>query len=230
MGMKSRIGEDELDEHRVSVVEDQPLYRQMLALLLSSVHGIRLGAVCADAASALTEIDAEATDVALLDLRLPDGDGLAVGRALRRRNPRIGLILLSGADSMHALLEVPRAESPGWSYLSKSSSLSAASLVHAIRRTAKGHAVLDPELARRRRARAQGALAPLSPRQREVLALVAQGLTNSTIAERLGLSTRSVDAHVNAIYAELGITSEGGINPRVAAVRAYLSETVAVDA
>jgi DNA-binding NarL/FixJ family response regulator len=225
-----RVGKAMVDQYRVSVVEDQPLYRQMLALLLSSVHGIRLGAVCAGAAAALAEIDAAATDVALLDLRLPDGDGLAVGRELRRRNPDIGLIILSASDSMQALLEVPQAESRGWSYLSKTSSLSASALVHAIRRTAKGHSVLDPELAQRRRARVEGALAPLSPRQREVLALVAQGLTNSAIAERLGLSTRSVDAHVNAIYAELGIHGEGGVNPRVAAVRVYLSETVPADA
>jgi len=218
-----------VQEYRVAVVEDQPLYREMLAVLLSSVPGLRLGPVCADAASARADIDATEVDVALLDLRLPDGDGLTVGRELRRANPAIGLVLLSGADSMHALLELPQAESAGWSYLSKTSSLSAGSLVHAIRRTARGHSVLDPALAGRRRVRSDGPLASLSPRQREVLALIAQGLTNAGIAEQLTLSTRSVDAHVNAIYAELGIQSAGSRNPRVAAVRAYLADTTPAD-
>lgn len=210
---------------RVAVVEDQPLYRQMLALLLSSLPDLRVVAVCPDAGSARTQLDAGVLDVVLLDLRLPDGDGMSIGRELRRRNPRLGIVVLSSADSMHALLELADSESSGWSYLSKTSSLSAPALVRAIKQTAQGRMVLDPVLTQQRRARADGPLSAVSPRQFEIIELMAEGLTNAAIAERLSLSRRSVDAHVNALYSTLGIRSTADRNPRVEVVRAYLTHT-----
>jgi DNA-binding NarL/FixJ family response regulator len=210
---------------RVAVVEDQPLYRQMLGLLLSGAPGVEVTGVHPNASIALAEIDAARTDVVLLDLRLPDGDGISVGRELRRRSMRIGVVILSSSDSIHALLELTDTEAHGWSYLSKTSSLSAPSLLAAIRATARGHAVLDPALTRDRVPRANSPLASLSPRQREVLALMAEGLTNAAIAEDLGLSRRSVDSHVDAIYTTLGLRSNHAHNPRVDAVRAYLAHS-----
>ncbi|MFI8594127.1 response regulator [Microbacterium sp. NPDC078428] len=210
---------------RVAVVEDQPLYRQMLGLLLSSTTGIRLVAACAGAQDAARSLRASEVDVALLDLHLPDGDGLGVGRALRRENPGIGIVILSASDSMHALLELDADEAAGWSYLSKSSALTAHALVRAIQHTAAGRTVLDPAVTRGRAPRPHGPLDALSARQFEVLGLAAEGLTNHAIAERLGLSRRSVDAHVNAIYHALGIQSSTAHNPRVTAVRSYLAHT-----
>ena len=217
-----------MQPHRIAIVEDQPLYRQMLALLLSSTPALKLVAVCADAASAQRDLRADDLDVALLDLRLPDGDGLSVGRGLRRRNPGLGIVILSASDSMHALLELDDHEAAGWSYLSKSSALSAHSLIRAIQHTAAGRTVLDPTVTRDRRPRPSGPLAQLSARQFEVLGLAAEGLTNSAIADRLGLSPRSVDAHVNAVYQALGIQSTPRNNPRVTAVRSYLAHTARV--
>lgn len=214
-----------MQSYRVAIVEDQPLYRQMLTLLLSTTPSLRLVAACADAATARTQLQPDQLDVALLDLRLPDGDGLSVGRELRRRNPDLGIVVLSASDSMHSLLELDDRESAGWSYLSKSSALTAASLVQTIRHTAAGRMVLDPSVTRSRRPRLDGDLARLSSRQLEVLGLAAEGLTNSAIAERLSLSRRSVDAHVNAIYATLGVQSSPHHNPRVSAVRAYLAQS-----
>jgi DNA-binding NarL/FixJ family response regulator len=213
-----------LTRPRIMVVEDQPLYRQMLTMLLSGIPDLELVGAYESAADART-VDAAAVDVALLDLHLPDGDGMSVGRALRAANPRIGIVLLSASDQMHTLLELPRAEADGWSYLSKTSSLGAAALLHAIRQSSQGRSVLDPAIRAERDIRADGPLAALSRRQREVLALVADGLTNTAIAERLALSSRSVDAHLAAVYAALGIHADGDRNPRVDAVRAFLAHT-----
>lgn len=214
-----------MQSYRVAIVEDQPLYRQMLTLLLSSTPSLRLVAACPDAATARAQLQPDQLDVALLDLRLPDGDGLSVGRELRRRNPDLGIVVLSASDSMHALLELEDREAAGWSYLSKSSALTVKALVQTIQHTAAGRVVLDPTVTRARRPRPDGDLARLSSRQLEVLALAAEGLTNSAIATRLTLSRRSVDSHVNAIYSALGVQSSPDHNPRVSAVRAYLAQS-----
>lgn len=208
----------------VMVVEDQPLFREMLAVLLAEQAGLRVAAVAHNAERARLA-DARALDVALLDLRLPDGDGIGLGRELRRRRPGLGVLILSASDSISTLLEVPGAEAAGWGFLSKNSSLSASALVYAIRAVAAGRAVLDPAIRAQREIRRNSPLARLSARQREVVALVAEGLTNAAIAARLGISPRSVDAHLNAAYGVLGIPATRDRNPRVEAVRSYLEHT-----
>jgi len=209
---------------RILVVEDQPLFKQMLDVLITSVPNFELVA-SVDRASAAGLIDARSIDVALLDLGLPDGDGISLGRRLRADNPRMGVVLLSASNNMHALLELPYAETAGWSYLSKLSCLSAAHLVRALRRSAAGESVLDPELVQQREFHDHGPLASLTPRQRQVVALVAEGLTNTAIAAELGLSRKSVDAHLNMAYTVLGIHSDGHRNPRVEVVRVFLRHT-----
>lgn len=208
----------------VMVVEDQPLFREMLAVLLSDRNGLRVMAV-ADSAHRARTLDLRGVDVALLDLRLPDGDGIRLGRELRQRRPGIGILVLSASDSMSTLLEVPGNEAAGWGFLSKNSSLSASALVYAIRAVAAGRAVLDPAIRAQREVRRNSPLSRLSRRQREVVALVAEGFTNAAIADRLGISPRSVDAHLNAAYGLLGIPASRDRNPRVEAVRSYLRHT-----
>lgn len=208
----------------VMVVEDQPLFREMLAVLLSDQNGLHVAAVASSAESA-RRVDIRTLDVALLDLRLPDGDGIRLGRELRQRRPRLGILVLSASDSISTLLEVPGSEAAGWGFLSKNSSLSASALVYAIRAVAAGRTVLDPAIRAQREVRRNSPLSRLSRRQREVVALVADGLTNAAIADRLGISPRSVDAHLNAAYGLLGIPASRERNPRVEAVRSYLRHT-----
>lgn len=208
----------------VLVVEDQPLFREMLAVLLADQNGLRVAAV-ANSADSARSLDVRGIDVALVDLRLPDGDGISLGRELRRRKPGLGVLVLSAADSISTLLEVPGSEAAGWGFLSKNSSLSASALVYAIRAVAAGRAVLDPAIRAQREVRRNSPLTRLSRRQREVVALVAEGLTNAAIAARLGISPRSVDAHLNAAYGVLGIPASRDRNPRVEAVRSYLQHT-----
>jgi DNA-binding NarL/FixJ family response regulator len=210
---------------RVAVVEDQPLYRQMLASTLSSTPRLRVVAVAGSAGEARVTVRVDAIDVALLDIRLGDGSGIDLGVALREANPRIGILLLSATDALHTLLDLPRSVSQGWSYLSKTSSLSLPTLVRAIEYTAEGRTVLDPELVGKRRPRRGSGLSRLSPRQFEVLRLLAEGLSNAGIASRLGVAPRSVDNHINAIYAELGLASGGVVNPRVGAALRFIEES-----
>lgn len=213
---------------RVAVVEDQPLFRQMLATTLDAANGVSVVTTAAgvDAArSAFADPDLGHVDVALLDVQLGDGSGIDLGVELRATRPGLGIVLLSATDALDVLLELPRSVSQGWSYLSKTSSLSLPTLVRAIEVSAEGRTVLDPELVAKRRPRSGSSLARLSGRQYEVLRLLAEGLSNAGIASRLGLAPRSVDNHIAAVYAELGLASGGVINPRVGAALRFLEES-----
>ncbi|KZX19883.1 response regulator transcription factor [Rathayibacter tanaceti] len=210
---------------RLAVVDDQPLYRHMLTSMLRSVAGVRSVAEAGSAAEARSTLRPAKLDVAILDIELGDGDGIELGRRLRSTAPELGIVLLSAVDAMHRFLRLDRSEARGWSYLSKSSSLSAPALLAAVRATAAGRTVLDPALVAARTARRDSPVAGLSPRQYEVLAGLASGLTNAAIGERLGIAVRSVDNHVNAVYAALGVRSDGQRNPRVDATLHFLEHT-----
>jgi len=210
---------------RVAVVEDQPLYRDMLVSLLTAEPGVDVVAVASGAVAARELIIPGGVDVAILDVELGDGNGVGLGLSLRARDAALGIVLLSSHDVMTLLLDLPEDMSSGWSYLSKTSSTTMATLMHALRETAAGGTVLDPGLVDRARPRSGSAIAGLSARQYQVVQLVAQGLTNTAIAERLELSPRSVENHLNTIYAALDLEPNGSRNPRVAAVLQFIEES-----
>jgi DNA-binding NarL/FixJ family response regulator len=210
---------------RLAVVDDQPLYRQMLTSMLRTVPGVRSVVEASSVAEARERLQPASLDVAILDIELGDGDGIELGRELRAGDPELAVVLLSAVDSMHRFLRLGRAEVRGWSYLSKSSSLSSAALMTAIRATLEGRTVLDPALVAARTARRSSPVDALSRRQYEVLGALASGLTNAAIAERLGIAVRSVDNHVNALYGALGLRSDGSRNPRVEATLLFLEHT-----
>ncbi|RXZ85890.1 response regulator transcription factor [Agromyces atrinae] len=210
---------------RVAIVEDQPLFRQLLTSLVASAATFVVHASVSSLTEARARIDPRQIDVALLDIGLPDGSGIDYGRELRRERPRLGIVLLSAVDRMDTLLDLPAAQHAGWSYLSKTSSLSARDLMLTLRAAAEGRSVLDRDLVARRRARTNTRLAALSPRQSHVLSLLAEGHTNAAIARELDVSPRSVENHVYAIYSTLGISRDDDRNARVLAARIYLAET-----
>lgn len=119
----------------------------------------------------------------------------------------------------------PREVAHGWGYLSKTSGTSEETLLHTIRAAAAGHTVLDPALLARVRPRAGSDVAQLTQRQYEVLRLVAEGLSNSGVAERLGITEKSVQNHLHAVYSTLGIDSDPARNPRVSAALRLLEGT-----
>ncbi|WP_028046235.1 response regulator transcription factor [Cellulomonas sp. URHE0023] len=210
---------------RVAVVEDQPLFRSMLEHTLASSLGLDVVVATGTATDAARMIRPGLVDVVILDIDLPDGNGIALGVTLRRRMPELGVLLLSAHDAMDLLLDLPPDVAAGWCYLSKNSSTSEEVLIGAVRAAAVGKTVLDPALLARMTPRAGSAVARLTDRQYEVLRLLAAGLSNAGIGDRLGITEKSVQNHVNGMYATLGIDSDPQRNPRVSAALRLLEQT-----
>ena len=208
---------------RVAIVEDHVLYRDLLESSLANVEGISVVAAVSGSSEAKHEIRPGDVDVAILDIELADGNGIGLGVSLRRNDPGLGILLLSGRDMIELLLGLPENERHGWSYLSKTSSTSLDTLVSVIRETAAGNSVIDPVLIDRSRARAGTPVGSLTRRQFEILRMVARGLSNQAIADELGIASNSVVNHLSSIYTTLGIAE--GSNARVSAVLEFLNDT-----
>lgn len=211
---------------RVMLVEDEGLFRDLLRVSLGQSGRIEVVGAFADAQSALQEAPALRPDVAILDIRLGAGaNGVAVGLRLRAAQPELGIVLLSNYREPSFLHGIPEGEAAGWSYLLKSSVTDLAALVRAVEGAASGLMVLDPRLVQGARAQPGGVLARLTPRQYEILELMAQGLTNEAIARRLKVSLKTVANQINTLYQELGIDrTDSSLQPRVQAVLTYLRE------
>jgi DNA-binding NarL/FixJ family response regulator len=211
---------------RVVLVEDEDLFRNLLGVSLGLESDLEVVGSFGDAASALAVAPALQPDVVLLDVELGGGqDGITLGLELRRRLPALGIVVLSQHTDARFLSPLPRAAVTGWSYLLKRSVRDPTVLARAIRGCAAGYVVLDPWLADRQRPKPDSPLARLAPRHREILGLVAQGLTNSAIAERLTITEKSVENALTITYEQLGLDRhDGARHLRVQAVLAYLRD------
>jgi len=210
---------------RVAIVEDEALFRSMLSTIVHASPQLSLVGVAATAAEALQLFPRGSVDVAVLDVGLGTSSGIALGVELRRRDPHLRTLLLSAHNAMDAITGLPADVRHGWSYLSKTASIDVGTLLNAIRATARGAVVLDPELVNASVPRRDTPLATLTSRQLDVLRHVARGMSNATIAAQLGIVERSVHNHLTSIYATLGLDNADGVNPRVAAVLTFLAES-----
>lgn len=210
---------------RIGIVEDQPLFRSMLELTLGAEAGIEVVAAVGTVAEANRLLRPGTIDVVVMDIDLPDGNGISLGVTMRRKQPSLGILLLSAHDAMDVLLDLPADVATGWSYLSKTSSTSSEALAAAVRASARGETTLDPALLDRMTPRAGSAVAKLTDRQYAVLRHLAQGLSNGGIGARLGITEKSVQNHINAIYAGLQIDIDPARNPRVSAALRLIEET-----
>ncbi len=208
---------------RVGVVEDQPLYRDMIVGLLRAQSDVAVPLVASGAADARNQFFPGLLDVVILDVYLHDGNGLALGVSLRRADPNIGILLLSSHDVMELLLDLPSDVAGGWSYLSKTSTLSTDVVLSTLRAAARGETVVDPHLAERSFRRRDSSLEKLTERQYQVLQLVASGLSNGSIAERLGMAQRTVENTLVDVYDVLELPPDR--NSRVLAVLRFIEET-----
>lgn len=209
----------------MAIVEDQPLFRSMLELTLGAAPGLDVVLAVSTVTDARRGLRPGVADVVILDIDLPDGNGIALGVMLRRDQPDLGILLLSAQDAMDLLLDLPADITAGWSYLSKTSSTSSEALIAAVRATAEGRTILDPVLLDRMTPRVGTSVARLTDRQYDVLRLLSQGLSNAGIATALGITEKSVQNHINAMYAALGIDADPARNPRVTAALRLIEET-----
>ena len=212
---------------RVIVVDDAALIREGLARLLEDA-GIEVTHRLGDATALPAIVAADPPDVLVIDIRMPPSftdEGLRAAAAVRAGHPEVGVLVLSqhveASYAMRLLEELPR----GSGYLLKDRIADVAILVDAVDRVDKGELVVDPVLVSRMlgRKRHEEALGRLSEREREVLALVAEGLNNEAIARRLFISDRTVESHVAKVLQKLDIDDSGGQgHRRVLAVLTYL--------
>lgn len=211
---------------RVVVAEDLLLTRVGIVRLLQDA-AIDVVAEATDLPETLEAVALHRPDVAVLDIRMPPThthEGLTAASEIRRDQPRTGVLLLSqyveAGYALKLLEEFP--ERVG--YLMKERVLDGSALVDALHRIVDGECVVDPTIVSRLlgRRRRQDPLERLSAREREVLALLAEGLSNSAIAQRLTVTERTVEAHITALFERLDLGAEPGTNRRVLAVLAFL--------
>lgn len=212
---------------RLVIVEDEHLYRDLLRTVLQLDQQLEVVGDFATADEALAGIPSLGPDVALLDIELGGPmNGVQLGLLLREKDPALGIVLLSNVRAPRLLGSIPAKDVAGWSYLLKRSVRDASVLRRAIDGAANGLVTLDPSLVAGRHPRDRGLLAHVTPRQLEILGLVAEGLSNDAIARRLGLSVKTVENQLTLTYHELGLDRERDpVHPRVKAVLAYLAET-----
>ena len=192
---------------RVFLLDDHELVRRGIGDLLAGEEGIEVVGEASTLAEALARIPAARPDVAVLDARLPDGSGIDVCRDIRSAMPQVRCLILTSYDDDDAIFAAVMAGASG--YLLKE--IRGSSLVDAIRQIAAGRSLLDPGVTERllirirQGERVDERLASLSAREREILDLIAEGLTNKQIGERLFLAEKTVKNHVSGLLAKLGM-------------------------
>jgi DNA-binding NarL/FixJ family response regulator len=216
---------------KVVLAEDSYLVREGVRRMLANEPEIELLAVCEDYDSLLAAIAGTQPDVVLTDIRMPPtntDEGIRAAERLREVRPAAGVVLLSQyADPAYALAFLERG-TEGRAYLLKERVADLDQLLAAIRQVAQGGSVIDPKVvealvAARSRA-APSPLARLTPREREVLSLLAEGRSNAAVAEGLVLSERAVEKHINSIFAKLDLPEARDAHRRVKAVLLFLAE------
>ena len=194
---------------RVLLADDHPPLRLGLRVLLSALPGFEVVGEAGDGREALALLERLQPDVAVLDIRLPRLDGLALAREIRRQGWPIRVLLLSAYEDDALIREALAIGVEG--YLLKQEGVEA--IAAAVQSVARGVGAFSPQILARARALALQGVEGLTEREREILALVADGLTNRAIAQRLGIATRTVEYHLGQIFQRLGV------NSRAAAVR-----------
>ncbi|MFD4786695.1 LuxR C-terminal-related transcriptional regulator [Streptomyces sp. NPDC058459] len=217
---------------RVVIAEDSVLLREGLTRLLTDL-GHEVVAGVADAEALLATIAelagrGELPDVVVADVRMPPthtDEGVRAAVELRGRHPELGVLVLSQYVEERYATELLAGSSRGVGYLLKDRVADVREFVAAVERVASGGTALDPEVVAQLlgRSRKQDVLAALTPREREVLGLMAEGRTNSAVARQLVVSDGAVEKHVSNIFMKLGLTPSDGDHRRVLAVLTYLN-------
>jgi DNA-binding NarL/FixJ family response regulator len=215
----------------VVLADDAFLVRSALRHLLQGVPTITVVGECDDPREVPRLIDEQRADLLITDIRMPpsrDDEGIQLAARLRRTHPALGVIVLSTYADVDYALKLFESGSDSRAYLLKDRIRDRAQLLDAVDAVADGRSVIDPkiveDLIRSRTAMTASRLGELTPRELETLGLVAEGHSNAAIAERLVLTKRAVEKHVNAIFAKLELGDPEHVSRRVTAALIYLSD------
>jgi DNA-binding NarL/FixJ family response regulator len=211
---------------RVVVADDDLLTREGLAALLREA-GMDVVGQCASAEDLLLKVRSYKPDVAVVDVRMPPtntDEGLRAAREIRTRHPETGVLILSQYLEVSLAMRLLAQGAEGLGYLLKDRVTDLGEFTSALRRVADGGSALDPLVVSQllSRGRDGDPLGALTPREREVLALVAQGRSNKAIAEQLVITVRAVQKHVTSIFDKLDLPASDDDHRRILAVLTYL--------
>ena len=212
---------------RVVIAEDSVLLREGLASLLAQ-NGFDVVGVCENADDLLLKVRSYEPDVAIVDIRMPPthtDEGMRAAREIRERHSEVGVLVLSQYVEAPYMMELLQGDIEGVGYLLKDRIRDVGEFADAVRRVADGGSAFDPSVVSRLVGRRQGEdpLDSLTPREREVLELMAQGRSNQAIAEKLVVTPGAVEKHVRSIFGKLGLPVSAEDHRRVLAVITYLN-------
>jgi DNA-binding NarL/FixJ family response regulator len=211
---------------RVAIAEDAVLLREGISRLLGEA-GFDVVAQCGSADELMRKVGSYALDVVIVDIRLPpthSDEGLRAALEIRQRHPSIGVLVLSQYVEVGLAMKLLADSATGVGYLLKDRISDVTDFVSSVRRVAEGGSALDPAIVSTlvSRQRTDDPLERLTPREREVLVLMAEGSSNQGIADKLVITVRAVEKYVSSIFGKLGLPSTGSESRRVLAVLAFL--------
>jgi DNA-binding NarL/FixJ family response regulator len=211
---------------RVVVADDSPLLREGVAHVLAE-NEIDVVAQVGDPTALLRAVEESQPDLAIIDVRMPPtqtDEGARAAVEIRDRHPEVGLLLLSQVIEAQYALTLLSEHPHGFGYLLKDRVLAIDDFIQSVNRVAAGGTAIDPEVVSHLlgRRRAHDPLDELTAREREILALMAEGRSNHGICQKLFLSPKTVESHVHNIFSKLGITVAADDHRRVLAVLTYL--------
>jgi DNA-binding NarL/FixJ family response regulator len=209
---------------RIVIADDAVLLREGAARLLEDA-GFEVVGQAGDADDLMRKVRAHKPDVAVIDVRMPpdnSDDGLRAALAIRQELPEVGILLLSQYVEDRYIGELLAGGTEGVGYLLKDRVGEVERFTEAVQRIGKGGSVLDPEVVAQMVGRREEPLSELTDRERDVLALMAEGYSNRAIAETIFVSERAVERHVTSIFSKLGLEATGQEHRRVLAVLRYL--------
>jgi DNA-binding NarL/FixJ family response regulator len=220
---------------RVVIADDSLIIREGLRQLLAASLDVEIVAECADYPTLVDAVALEQPDVVVTDIRMPPtetDEGIRVSAQLREQQPGVGVVVLSQYAEPQYVLGLLRDGSDRRGYLLKERVRHRGTLVAAIDTVARGGSVIDPKIVEvlvQERAQAERSpLSELTEREREVLAEIASGKSNSAIAESLVLTKRAVEKHINGIFMKLGLADAEDVSKRVKAALLFLAESTPV--
>jgi DNA-binding NarL/FixJ family response regulator len=216
---------------RVVIADDSVLLREGLARVLAE-NGFEVAAQAGDASGLMRAVIAERPDVAIIDVRMPPtftDEGTRAAVELRERHPEIGVLVLSQVVEARHALRLFRDSPEGFGYLLKDRVVEVEDFVEAVRRVGRGGTAIDPDVVAQLLGRRteDDPLSELSPREREVLGLMAEGRSNKAICAKLFVSPKTVETHVNSILLKLDLLPAPDDHRRVLAVLRYLESPTA---